>query len=138
MSDTGLNFADRNAVEQFLETKRFRPCANLKCFAAHLQHETLYLPVCLEARFNRKGAAQYIEIAQPPRALSPLTYTSVAAWGPLLSCPRKCKGYRNRTVAKILTAAGRAASWLFEHTLKPAEFFWAAFWAWLMKYVGLG
>lgn len=104
MSSTGLNFTDRNAVESFLETQRFRPCANLKCFAAHVQHDVIYLPVCLQGRFHREGVAEYFDMPLPPRPLSPLTYTSVGAWGPLVSCPRKCKDYRNRTVARILTA----------------------------------
>lgn len=133
MSTTGLNFTDRNAVEDFLETKRFRPCANLKCFPAHVQRDAIYLPVCLQGRFHREGVAEFFDMPVPPRPLSPLTYTSVGAWGPLVSCPRKCKGYRNRTVAKILTGGKHAASWFFEHILKPAEFFWAAFWAWVMK-----
>jgi hypothetical protein len=36
-------------------------------------------------------------------------------------------------VAKTQEAGGKAAGWFFERVFKPAEFLWAAFWAWLFK-----
>lgn len=65
--------------------------------------------------------------------LSPLIYTTVAVWGPHVSCPRDCKGYRNRTAAKILGSVKRGTSWVFENVIKPTEVLWAAFWAWVFK-----
>lgn len=128
-----VNFADRNAVEKFLETEKFRPCASLACRGVELPHEVLYMPVCHEGRFNREGVAEFYDMPRPPRPLSPLTYTDIGIWAPLVSCSPDCKGYRNRTVAKAQQAGGRAGIWLFERILKPAEFLWAAFWAWLLK-----
>jgi hypothetical protein len=129
MVPAGLDFSDRNAVEKFLQTDRFRPCANLECSPAHLQHVVLYTPVCMEGRFNREGVAQYFDMPVPARPLSPVTYTTVAEWGPLVSCPRDCKGYRNRTVAKILATGKHGAGWFFHNIVKPTEVLWAAFWA---------
>ena len=133
MIPDGLDFSDRNAVEKFLETDRFRRCANLECRSAHLEHVVLYLPVCLEGRFNKEGIAQYLDMPMPQHPLSPLIYTTVAQWGPRVSCPRDCKGYRNRTVAKILGTVKRGASWVFENIVKPTEVLWAAFWAWVLE-----
>lgn len=45
----------------------------------------------------------------------------------------KCKGYKNRTVAKVERVGKGAAGWVFHHVLKPAEMFWAAIWAWTFK-----
>ena len=79
-----------------------------------LQHEVLYMPVCREGRFNREGVAAYLDMPLPPRPLSPLTYTTIGIWAPLVSCPPDCKGYRNRSVAKLLRAGSSAVRWLFE------------------------
>jgi hypothetical protein len=108
-----IDFADRNAVEHFLETEKFRPCANLECTPLQLQHEVLYMPVCREGRFNREGVAEFLEMPLPPRRLSPLTYTTIGIWAPLVSCPPNCKGYRNRTLAKIRRAGLLSVRWLF-------------------------
>lgn len=128
-----VNFTDRNAVENCLQTERFRPCANLRCVPAHLRDEVLYMPVCVEGRFHREGVAEFYDMPLPPRPVSPVTYMMIGVWAPLISCPADCKGYKNRTVAKTQKAGGRVASLLFEHVLKPAEFLWAAFWAWVFK-----
>jgi|HubBroStandDraft_5_1064220.scaffolds.fasta_scaffold38456_2 hypothetical protein len=108
-----INFADRNAVEKFLETDKFRPCANLECSRVPLQHDTAYMPMCLEGRFNRAGFAGMIEMPQPQRPLSSITYTTIPIWAPLVSCPRDCKGYQNRTISKVRGAAALAIRWLF-------------------------
>lgn len=135
-----VNFTDRNAVEEFLQTERFRPCAKLGYLLKHLERMALYLPMCSEGRFYKEGIAQYYDMPLPRRRLgrltyvtSPVTHTAVGVWGPLVSCPCDCKGYRNCTVARIRTAGRRVASWFFENILKPAEFLWAAFWAWVLK-----
>ena len=128
-----INFADRNAVDEFLQTEGFRPCANLECSPVHLEHEVFYMPLCFEGRFKKEGVAEYFDMPLPPRPVSPVTYTTVGLWGPLVSCPSNCKGYRNRTIARIRMAVSRGASWVFEHILKPGEFLWAAFWARLLK-----
>src|SRR5260370_37793392 len=59
------------------------------------------MPACLEGRFAREGFAQHIEMPLRSRPLSPMTYTTIPQWAPLIRCPRDCKGYRNRTVAKV-------------------------------------
>jgi hypothetical protein len=128
-----LNFADRNAVEAFLQTERFRPCANLECSQVRLERAVFYMPLCLEGRFSKEGVAKYLNMPLPPQDLSPVIYMTVGTWGPLVSCPRDCNGYRNRSVAKAKTAGMRGAKWLFENVLKPADFLWAAFWAWIMR-----
>ena len=117
----GVDFTDRNAIEDFLGTERFRPCASLKCIPAYLEHMVLYMPVCLEGRFRREGVAQHIDMPRPGRPLSPLTYTTLQAWGPLVSCPGNCKGYRNRTIAKVRRVGRRAVSWLWGDVLTPSE-----------------
>lgn len=33
--------------------------------------------------------------------LSPITYTTIPLWAPLISCPPDCRGYENRTVAWV-------------------------------------
>ena len=96
-----INFTDRNAVEKFLDGKQFRHCANLRCNPLQLQQGTVYMPFCMESRFKREGVAEFLELPSPPRPLSPLTYTTIPTWAPLVSCPADCKGYRNRTVAKV-------------------------------------
>jgi hypothetical protein len=108
-----VNFSDRNAVEKFLETAKFRPCAHLKCLPAGLKHGIVYMPVCLEGRFNKTGVADFIEMPLPPRPLSPLTYTTIGVWAPLVSCPPDCKGYRNRALANMQNAVRLAARWFF-------------------------
>lgn len=133
MKSPQLNFADRNAVEAFLETEKFRPCANLECSQVRLEHAVFYMPVCLEGRFSREGVAQHLDMPVPPQSVSPVTYMTVGIWGPLVSCSSDCKGYRNRRAVKVSTAARMAAKWFFENILKPGEVFWAAFWARLMR-----
>src|SRR5258708_21750857 len=96
-----INFTDRNAVEKFLEGDKFRSCANLECSPVELEHDVLYMPMCMEGRFNREGIAEHLDMPRPPRPLSPLTYTTIPVWAPLVSCPADCKGYQNRTVAKV-------------------------------------
>jgi hypothetical protein len=108
-----INFADRNTVEKFLETDRFRPCANLDCSPVKLQHQVLYMPMCREGRFHRQGVAEFFDMPLPPRPLSPVTYMNIGSWAPLVSCPRECKGYRNRTLAKAQKAVKRIARWFF-------------------------
>lgn len=129
-----VNFSDRNAVERFLETDKFRPCANLLCAPVKLQHQQLFMPMCKEGRFDRQGIAEFLDMPNTQvRHLSPLIYTIIPSWAPLISCPPDCKGYRNRAIARTQKAGGRAAGWLLEHVLKPTEIFWAAVWAWIFK-----
>jgi hypothetical protein len=64
--------------------------------------QMLYMPVCFEGRFAREGAAQAIEMPLRTRPLSPITYTTIPIWALLISCPPDCRGYENRTVAKVL------------------------------------
>jgi len=117
-----INFADRNAVETFLESEKFRPCANLECSQVGLQHQVLYMPVCREGRFHREGVAEFLDMPLPPRPLSPVTYMSIGSWAPLVSCPRECKGYRNRTLAKAKHAVRGVAHFLFgEFAVKEAN-----------------
>jgi hypothetical protein len=98
-----IDFRDKNAVERFLETKKFRHCSNLQCEEVkHPQMHMLYMPVCLEGRFAREGFAQHIEMPMGNRPLSPITYRSIPQWAPLISCPRDCRGYRNQTLARVL------------------------------------
>lgn len=108
-----MNFSDRNAVERFLEGKKFRHCANLQCSPVELEHQVLYMPMCMEGRFKRKGFAEVLDLPQPPRPLSPVTYTTIPLWAPLISCPADCKGYRNRTFAKVQDAASSLLRKLF-------------------------
>ena len=117
-----INFFDRNSVEEFLETKKFRPCANLECSRVQLPtpHGVAYMPVCLEGRFKRTGVAEFIEMPLPPSPLSPVTYTTIPVWAPLVSCPSHCRGYRNRTQARIYKAVKQAARW-FIHGHDPDE-----------------
>jgi hypothetical protein len=110
-----INFTDRNAVERFLDTEQFRPCANLECLPVQLE-QVLYMPVCREGRFKREGVAGLLDMPLPPRPLSPLTYTTIGIWAPLVSCPPDCKGYRNRTVGRMQKALRRAAVWMFGKT----------------------
>src|ERR1700694_5282221 len=121
-----INFTDLNAVEKFLETEKFRPCANLECSEVTLHNQYFYMPMCREGRFDKQGVAEFFDMPVPTRPYSPVTYLSLATWAPLISCPPDCKGYKNRTVAKTQKAGGETARWLFEHILKPAEIFWAA------------
>jgi hypothetical protein len=108
-----INFGDRNAVEKFLESSRFRPCAHLTCSQLSLPHQVVYMPMCMEGRFRREGTAEFFDMPVPSRRLSPVTYTTVPIWAPLVSCPLDCKGYQNRTVARLQTAAMPLARWLF-------------------------
>ncbi len=128
-----VNFTDLNAVEKFLETEKFRPCANLECSEVKLHNQHFYMPMCREGRFDKQGVAEFFDMPVPTRPCSPVTYMSLATWAPLISCPPDCKGYKNRTVAKTQKAGGQTARWLFEHILKPAEIFWAAVWAYFFK-----
>ena len=82
-----MNFSDRNAVERFLEGKKFRHCANLQCSPVELEHQVLYMPMCIEGRFKREGLAEVLDLPHPPRPLSPVTYTTIPLWAPLVSCP---------------------------------------------------
>jgi hypothetical protein len=125
----GVNFSDRNSVEQFLETKRFRPCANLKCEPASLPNIKLYVPMCLENYFAKEGVARYFDLPDVSRPLSPLTYTTIHEWAPFISCPRDCKGYQNRKIAKLKHTANMVAN-----TLHPREWMNAAVWAWIVKW----
>jgi hypothetical protein len=116
-----INFTDRNAVERFLEGDQFRPCGNLKCLPVNLQYQIVYLPACLENRFHREGIAEHLEMPLLSRHLSPMTYQSVGIWAPLVSCPRDCKGYRNRTVAKLQNAGSAAVNSLFGKPNRTGE-----------------
>jgi len=108
-----INFTNRNAVEKFLEGEQFRPCDNLKCSPVELEHDVLYMPMCMEGRFHREGVAEVLDMPLPPRPLSPVTYTTIPIWAPLVSCPHDCKGYENRTVAKFQRSVSSAIRWLF-------------------------
>jgi hypothetical protein len=97
-----IDFRDRNAVERFLETEKFRRCTNLRCDSvSHPNMQMLYMPACLEGRFAKEGVAQHIELPLGSRPLSPVTYTTIPIWASLISCPPDCKGYRNRIVARV-------------------------------------
>ena len=129
------NFGDQNSVEEFLADKKFRQhCVNLRCSPVQLQHQRLYMPMCDEGRFDRQGIAEAFEMPSTKVGrLSPVTYTVIPTWAPFISCPLKCKGYKNRTVARFERVGKEAAGWVFHHVLKPAEIFWAAIWAWIFK-----
>ena len=101
------DFSDRNSAERFIECGKFRRCTNLKLIQARLPSVRIYLPVCAESRFNRAGAAQMIEMPVAGFPLSPVTYTTLGQWAPLISCPRKCKGYRNKRWAALMDALRR-------------------------------
>jgi hypothetical protein len=129
-----VNFSDQNAVETFLESEKFRPCANLRCAPVNLNLQQVFMPMCDEGRFHRQEIAiAFVMPSTKVRHLSPWTYMHIPSWAPHISCPPDCKGYRNRTVAKTQKAGGRVANWLFEHVMKPGEFVWAAVWARLFK-----
>jgi hypothetical protein len=96
------NFGDKNSAERFLECGKFRRCANLRLIPAHLPSALLYIPACLESRFNKAGTAQWLPLPVYGAPLSPITYTTVGQWAPLISCPRDCKGYRSQRWARIL------------------------------------
>lgn len=68
--------------------------------------------MCLEGRFSREGVAEFMGMPQPPRPLSPLIFTTIPIWAPLVSCPPDCRGYRSRTVAKLRRAWNSAVRWL--------------------------
>lgn len=127
--NSGINFADKNSVEQFLATEQFRPCVNLECQPLELKIDTLYMPACLDQRFAREGVAKDIPIYPDPRGLSPITYTTLPLWAPLVSCPRDCKGFKHRRIAKLQHVAKMVA-----HTLHPKEWMNAAVWAWIVKW----
>lgn len=114
-SPKNINFTNRNAVEKFLETEKFRPCANLRCAPVKLQNQQLFMPMCDEGRFDRQGVAEFFEMPSTQvRRLSPVTYMSIPSWAPFISCPSDCKGYRNRTVAKLARAGSSVMHWLFQ------------------------
>src|ERR1700722_18713019 len=96
------NFGDKNSAERYLECGKFRRCANLRLIPAHVPSVLLYLPVCMESRFNKTGNAEFLPMPVYGAALSPLTYTTVGQWASHISCPRDCKGYRSQRWAKIL------------------------------------
>src|SRR5262249_39229135 len=129
-----VDFTDRNAVEDFLGSERFRSsCDNLKCDKVALREITLYMPVCAQNRFARDGVAQQFDMPDRSKPVSPLTYSSIPFWAPHISCPPKCRGYRNRTIANCLRFGKQALHWCSERVFKPAEVLWAAFWAWIFK-----
>jgi len=129
------DFRDRNSVDTYLECGRFRRCANLQSIPARLPvpDVTVYLPVCTKSRFNRTGFASQIEMPVPGQKLGPFTYTTLGQWAPLISCPRDCREYKNRRLAKVEAVTRSCVGWIVEHVFKPAEILWAAFWAWVMK-----
>jgi hypothetical protein len=127
-----INFADRNAVEKFLESKKFRHCANLRCAPVMLQHQQLYMPQCDENRFDRQGIAQAIDMPNTKvRRLSPFTFMHIPSWAPFISCPHDCKGYRNRTIAKAQKTVRQVARWfLGEAAVKDSrkKGWWEMWW----------
>jgi hypothetical protein len=127
-----INFSDRNAVEKLLESKKFRPCANLRCAPVRLQHQQLFMPQCDENRFDRQGIAKCFDMPNTQvRNLSPVTYMSIPSWAPFISCPPDCKGYRNRTVAKAQKTVGQIARWFFgEAAVKDSrkKGWWETWW----------
>jgi hypothetical protein len=125
------DFRDRNAVDRYLESGKFRRCANLESIPATLPPSgiTVYLPVCTKSRFNRAGFAANIEMPIPGKPLGPITYSTLGNWAPLISCPRNCREYEHPALAK----AKAKLPWIAKHIIKPSEIFWAAFWAWVMK-----
>lgn len=101
-TQVSIDFGDRNAVERFLEGKKFRRCTNLRCESVSPSNmQMLYMPICTEGRFAREGFAQHIEMPLHSRPLNPITYTTIPQWAPLISCPSDCRGYQNRTVARL-------------------------------------
>jgi hypothetical protein len=56
----------------------------------------------MESRFNKTGNAEFLPMPVYGAALSPITYTTIGQWAPLISCPRNCKGYRSQRWVKIL------------------------------------
>ena len=62
-----INFTDRNAVEKFLETEKFRSCANLECSQINLHNQQLFMPMCKEGRFDRQGIAEFFDRYCPAR-----------------------------------------------------------------------
>jgi hypothetical protein len=127
------DFKDKNSVDRYLECGRFRRCANLLAIQVRLPDCSFYMPVCTKSRFNRRGFAKHIEMPVPRQPVGPVTYTTLAQWGPLISCPRNCQEYQNPTLAKIKSKAGTSLVWISTHFIKPSEIWWAAFWAWVMK-----
>lgn len=131
-----VDFTDRNAVEDFLHGEKFRSsCDNLHCvmIPRSAKTPTLYVPVCLQNRFARKGLAKHFDMPDGSKLVSPLTYLNIPYWAPHISCPPKCRGYRNRRVAKSLRFGKQALRWCSEHLIKPAEVLWAAVWARIFK-----
>lgn len=108
-----IDFGDRNAVERFLESSRFRRCTHLECSPVNLASQVVYMPMCMEGRFHKEGIAASFDMPAPSRPLSPVTYTTIPIWAPFVSCPLDCKGYKNRTVAKLHSVFSSAARWLF-------------------------
>lgn len=98
------NFADRNSAEQFLDCGKFRQrCANLTLDRLGLpQPNFVYIPICLESRFERAGIAQYVPMPVRELPMSPTIYATLPVWAPLLSCPRNCRGYRNKYWAAMV------------------------------------
>jgi hypothetical protein len=96
------NFGDKNSAERFLECGKFRRCANLRLIPAKVPSVLLYLPVCMESRFNKSGNAEFLPMPVYGAPLSPLTYTTVGQWASHISCPRECRGYRSQRWANFL------------------------------------
>ncbi len=49
--------------------------------------------------------AQHLLMPNPgSHTVSPIVYTTVGQWAPLISCPRMCKGYRNKHWAALTDA----------------------------------
>jgi hypothetical protein len=69
----------------------------------------------------------------PGQKLGPVTYATLGEWAPLISCPSECSEYKNRRLAKVEVVMRSCLGWIFEHLFKPAEIWWAAFWAWVMR-----
>jgi len=109
------NFGDQNSVEEFLKDKKFRQhCVNLRCSPVQLQHQRLYMPMCDEWRFDRQGIAEAFEMPSAKVGrLSPVTYMVIPTWAPFISCPLKCKGYKNRAVAKVERVGKEVAAGFF-------------------------
>ncbi|MFP5266584.1 MAG: hypothetical protein ACLGQU_04380 [Acidobacteriota bacterium] len=133
MTQNGLDFSDRSAVEKFLKTKRFRRCANLECLPAHTGEVVLHLPVCSAGYFERQGNARHFRMPDPQRDLRPLTYMTVAIWGTARELPAQLQSLSESNRSKASEGYKRLASWLFENLVKPTEILWAAFWAWLFR-----
>ena len=70
---------------------------------------------------------------EPRGRLSPLTYTTIPVWASLVSCPRDCKGYRNRTLAKI---RNRVVSW-FHWSSNPKQSHVSQGKAWWERPIGI-